>query len=264
MIGDGGPAAPQAIQPLIAGWSASLAWQIAPHLHTWRLVHPDRRVRFLKLAPASASIRLIAEASRMGWARAYLPVPVIVSSGSEGGTDWLLTEGLPGQDATICKHHMPPERLVPALARGLRAFHELAPVADCPFDFRIAAAQAQVRQRVATGRVSVDDLHPEHANLGVPQALERLQALAPDTEDLVVCHGDYCLPNVLLQDGQVIGYLDLGELGVADRCWDVVVGAWSVTWNLGAGWEDLFYDSYGLRPDARAIAFYRLLYDLAS
>jgi kanamycin kinase len=37
-----------------------------------------------------------------------------------------------------------------------------------------------------------------------------------------------------------------------------------VTWNLGAGWEDLFYDSYGLRPDARAIAFYRLLYDLAS
>ncbi|MGH9033456.1 MAG: phosphotransferase, partial [Acidimicrobiia bacterium] len=101
--------------------------------------------------------------------------------------------------------------------------------------------------------------------LGVDAAIEQLEALAPVDEDLVVCHGDYCLPNVMLDDeGRVVGYLDLGELGVADRWWDIAVGSWSATWNLGPGLEDLFMSSYGATPDTQRIAFYRLLYDLAS
>ena len=44
----------------------------------------------------------------------------------------------------------------------------------------------------------------------------------------------------------------------------VAVGAWSVTWNLGPGWEELFYEAYGVEPDEPRIEFYRLLYDLAS
>lgn len=81
---------------------------------------------------------------------------------------------------------------------------------------------------------------------------------------LVVCHGDYCPPNVLLTDGRVSGYVDLGELGVADRWWDIAIGGWSTGWNFGAEFEDLFYDSYGIEPDRDRIAFYRLLYDLVS
>ncbi len=41
------------------------------------------------------------------------------------------------------------------------------------------------------------------------------------------------------------------------------MGAWSVTWNLGSGWEELFCRGYGVAPDPARIAFYRLLYDLA-
>jgi len=37
-----------------------------------------------------------------------------------------------------------------------------------------------------------------------------------------------------------------------------------VTWNVGPGWEDLFHRSYGVKPDRERIAFFRLLYDLAS
>ena len=88
--------------------------------------------------------------------------------------------------------------------------------------------------------------------------------MAPDTEDLVVCHGDYCPPNVVLRGGVVRGYVDLGELGVADRWWDVAVGAWSAGWNFGDEYEALFYESYGMAPDGARIEFYRLLYDLVS
>jgi len=56
----------------------------------------------------------------------------------------------------------------------------------------------------------------------------------------VVCHGDSCPPNVLLEEGRATGYVDLGELGVADRWWDVAVGGWSVAWNFGPELEPLF------------------------
>ena len=63
---------------------------------------------------------------------------------------------------------------------------------------------------------------------------------------------------------RVTGFVDLGELGAADRWWDVAVGAWSVGWNFGVELEPLFYESYGIEPDPGRIRFFRLLYDLAS
>jgi kanamycin kinase len=153
----------------------------------------------------------------------------------------------------------------PILARGLADFHARAPVAQCPFDFRAAAAVAHARERVRAGVSTTSDLHPEYAHLTIDAALAELERLRPASEDLVVCHGDYCFPNVLLDDaGAITGFLDLGELAVADRWWDVAVGAWSTTWNVGPGYEELFYDAYGIEPDEDRIAFYRLLYDLAS
>jgi len=58
--------------------------------------------------------------------------------------------------------------------------------------------------------------------------------------------------------------VDLGELGVADRWWDLAVATWSTTWNLGAGYEDLFLAAYGVERDRERMAYYRLLYDLVS
>jgi kanamycin kinase len=52
-------------------------------------------------------------------------------------------------------------------------------------------------------------------------------------------------------DARITGYVDLGELGVADRWWDVAIGAWSTTGNIGPGSEELFYQPYGIEPDDR-------------
>ena len=134
----------------------------------------------------------------------------------------------------------------------------------CPFRFDLARALAHVEERVRADDVHGTGFHEEHAHLTPAAALAELEATAPDDEDLVVCHGDFCPPNVLLQEGRVTGYVDLGELGAADRWWDVAVGAWSVGWNFGKELEPLFYASYGVTPDPGRIRFFRLLYDLVS
>jgi kanamycin kinase len=245
------------------GWDWSVAWSYQGAITTWRLKSPEGRHRFLKVRAVEESPRLLDEARRLEWARTHLPVPEVVCHGTEGDVDWLLLESLPGRDATAADLTAQPERLVPVLAEGLRRFHE-APVDRCPFRLTVEDALLRVRRRVDLGQAEHGDLHPEFSHLSLDQALARLEKLAPTTEDLVVCHGDYCFPNVLVEGDAVTGYLDLGELAVADRWWDLAVASWSTTWNVGPGWEELFLESYGIDPNPSRITFYRLLYDLIS
>jgi kanamycin kinase len=248
----------------VEGWGRSLAWESGPGVSTWLMSGPDGQQRYLKTAPADAAVPLRAEAVRLRWARgAGLPVPAVLAACRAGPAEWLLTESLPGCSAVDPALMAEPELLVPLLADGLRRFHQ-APASDCPFRFGIAEALARVDERVQAGQIKPEDMHAEHAHLSPAAALAELERLRPGSEDLVVCHGDYCLPNVLVSGHTVAGFVDLGELGVADRWWDLAVGSWSVTWNLGPGWEELFLASYGVARDDRRIASYRLLYDVTS
>lgn len=220
-------------------------------------------MRFLKVRAVEDTPRLLAEAARLRWARDHLPVPRVVGCGTEEDVDWLVVDALPGRDATGPELKAQPERLVPLLARGLRRFHE-APVEACPFRLTVRDALVTVRQRVADGQAHHADLHTEFRHLSLDDAVAMLDELAPEEKSLVVCHGDYCFPNVLIEGDAVTGYLDVGELAVADPWWDVAVASWSTTWNVGPGWENVFLDAYGVEPDPPRMTFYRLLYDLIS
>jgi kanamycin kinase len=244
-------------------WSVASEWEDQA---AWRLEEANGpRVHFLKATRLGHFPTALDEVERLRWARPHLPVPEIIDSGSDDAVSWLLTDALAGTDATKHPWLADPSRLVPALARGLAAFHAAAPVRSCPFDFTVLPAMAHVRRRIRDGVAQPTDLHPEYQHLTLEHAVAELERLSPTGEDLVVCHGDYCFPNVLLDDvGGITGYVDIAELAVADRWFDIAVGAWSVTWNVGPGWEDLFYESYGVEPDEDRITFYRLLYDLVS
>lgn len=254
-----------------ADWVATVAWDYDGVVTAWRLER-NGETRFLKVRKVHRHHYTLAdERDRLDWLRDRISVPAVCEYGMDGDTEWLLLEQLTGRDATAPELKSDPRTIVPLLAHGLRDFHEQLDPDECPFDFRNDVAITRVRQRLEAGIYDDDyEFQDEFKHMTPEQALRRLEELRPDTEDLVVCHGDYCFPNVLIDHGapraarRITGYLDLGELGVADRWCDVAVGAWSTTWNVGPGWEDLFYESYGIEPDPQRIQFYRLLYSLAS
>jgi aminoglycoside phosphotransferase len=257
-------AAPAALVAAYAAWQWT-AVSCYTELTTWRLERGSEPARFLKVGWAGAYPGLPAEAVRTRWAGAHhLPVPKVIETGTDGTVDWLITAGITGRPGTA------PDlgdvrQVVVALAEGLRRLHDTAPVDACPFDFRLPAVMAHARGRVAAGLVDpAGDFDEDRRHLDPQGALRELERLRPDGEDPVVCHGDYCPPNALITDGRVTGYVDLGELGVADRWWDVAVATRAVTGNYGAGLESLFLAAYGARPDSRRQEFYRLLCDVAS
>ena len=46
-------------------------------------------------------------------------------------------------------------------------------------------------------------------------------------------HGDYCLPNILVKNGKISGFVDLGGAGVGDPWIDYAWCIWSLEYNLG-------------------------------
>lgn len=62
----------------------------------------------------------------------------------------------------------------------------------------------------------------------------------------VLMHGDYCLPNIMLKDWKLSGFIDLINGGVGDRHIDVLWGIWTLKYNNGtAKYTDRFIDVYG-------------------
>jgi kanamycin kinase len=59
-------------------------------------------------------------------------------------------------------------------------------------------------------------------------------------------HGDYCLPNVILDDWRFSGFIDLDCAGVGDRHVDIFWGIWTLWFNLKTDkYRERFIDAYG-------------------
>lgn len=214
------------------------AWVNAVGGVTFALSGPAGDV-FCKWAPPHEALDLAAEAGRSRWAARWLPVPHVLEHGTGPDGAWLVSRALPGTTAVAPGWRARPEVAVPALGRALRRFHDTLPVADCPFDWSVPYRLAR-----AVGDTS---------QLGDPPPVERL----------VVCHGDACNPNFLLDEqGVCSGFVDLGGLGVADRWADLAAATMSLVWNYGEGHELAFLAAYGVAPDPGRTSYYRALWDV--
>jgi kanamycin kinase len=190
---------------------------------------------YAKWAPAGTELDLAAEAERLAWAVRHTRVPRPVAHGADEDGAWLVTEALPGLSAVSDRWRADPATAVRAMGEGLRALHERLPVGDCPFTW-------SVEERRKAPDVPADLPEP------------------PPHDRLVVCHGDACAPNTLLDDdGRWFAHVDFGAMGVADRWADLAIGSWNLDWNFGPGWEGAYFDAYGITPDPERLAYYRAL-----
>jgi kanamycin kinase len=243
------PACQLVIDSIAAGRDARLVWSNEVGGHTFAI---DRT--FVKWSP----FELERERIRLAWAAPVIPVPRVIDHGRDAGGTWFVTEALPGESAIAPRWRADPRTAVIAIATGLRTLHDTLPVEHCPFSWSATERAASAERR----RDSLAKMRDEHEALGIAELLRRAAA-PPPLDKLVVCHGDPCSPNTLIgDDGRCSGHVDLGALGVGDRWGDLAVASWSLAWNYGAGWDDLFFATYGVAPDPTRIAYYRMLWDL--
>jgi kanamycin kinase len=196
--------------------------------------------QYVKWSPHHPELDLEREARRLSWAGHYVRVPQVIDLGSDSDGTWLRTMGLPGESAVSPRWLAKPRAAVRAIGTGLRTVHDHLPVADCPFSWSLETRFGWIKRK--------ED--------------RRLVDQAPPIDHLVVCHGDACAPNTLLDDhGQFLAIVDLGRLGVADRWADLAVATYSLNWNFSGDWENELLDAYGIDRDDERIDYYRRLWD---
>ena len=215
---------------------------------------------FAKCCGVDGVADLVAERDRVDW---------LAGTGIAGARllDWidgpagaaLLTSAVPGVAAVELPWS---ERLSDSFAAALREFHEL-PVETCPFERRLADAVTQAEDVVRRGAVNPQFLTDEWRQVAPEQLLAELHTALPAVQasaELVVCHGDACLPNFLFDPEtlECTGAIDVGRLGIADRYADLalVKAQFGDVWSVDASG---FFTTYGVTPDPRRLAFYRLL-----
>lgn len=159
--------------------------------------------------------------------------------------DWLLTARAAGEDATHPENLSRPEALCDAMASALRALHEL-PYADCPVPDRMREYFATVEEGYACGRFDATLFPSRVAPTGAEEAYALFRAGREQLSDRVLLHGDYCLPNIMMQNGAVTAFIDVGNGGVGDRHIDLFWGVWTLEYNLKTPrYGTRFLDAYG-------------------
>ena len=134
--------------------------------------------------------------------------------------DWLVTRAIPGEDCLHQQYLENPKGLSEILGILLRQLHE-TDTTCCPCPDRNKTRYANVPA----------ELRQQYPDLLTGQ---------------VLLHGDYCLPNVLLNNWKFSGFIDVDAGGIGDRHIDLYWGCWSILYNLkDERWCSRFLDAYG-------------------
>lgn len=197
---------------------------------------------FLKESAAGA---LETEASLTAYLHSLGLAAEVLFYGTDGGRDLLLTRRLPGEDGICPACLAEPERLCDLTASLLRTLHG-TDFSRCPVRDRNGIYAGEVRQGIRTRRYN-----PKHfAGMYDFGSFEEAAAAAEEGIRMLkrdaLLHGDYCLPNIILDGWRFSGFVDLGSGGAGDRHVDLLSGIWSLRYNLRTNaYADRFLDAYG-------------------
>ena len=206
------------------------------------------------------------------WLDGRVPAPRIIETVVQSGWRWTLMSRIRGEMACTEVWRADPHRLVRVLADAMKRLWE-TDLTDCPVVQSPDVKLAQARRTVEAGEVNMELVEPETFGEGgfpSPAALlQWLEEYKPPFEP-VLTHGDFCLPNVFLEDWSVTGFLDLGRSGAGDRWTDIAILWRTLRDNFGGHYgeavpgfhPDELFDALGMEKDEKRLKYYLLMDEL--
>lgn len=209
----------------------------------------------------------------MKWLEGRLPVPKAVCSMTENSINYLLMSKVRGK--MLCDEHymQHPNELVSLLVQGLKMLWSVD-IKECPYKNTIDNKLRLAEYRVKNNLCSVDDVEEDtYGENGFENPEHLLQWLKENKpqEQLVFSHGDYCLPNIFVENGKIAGFIDLGRSGVADIYQDIALCYRSLIHNFSGKYDgkqysdfkpEMLFEELEMEPDWDKIKYYCLLDEL--
>jgi len=251
---------PASLAPMVAGrqWARDTVGEAGASVH--RLHAAGRPDLYLKHGAGELADAIVDEMTRTRWLARHLPVPGVEAFVLDGDGAWMLMSAVVGRTAHQLLEEEPGSRnaVVDALAAHLRAVHAI-PSGDCSFDAGPALRLGQARARIDAGLVEEDEFDPAREGWPAERVWDAMTALLPLPFDRVVTHGDYSLDNILIEDGHVVGTIDHGRVGIADRYQDLAI-LWNCLGEFDPALQTRLFAAYGIdAPDQGRLGFHLML-----
>lgn len=162
-----------------------------------------------------------------------------------GEQDWFLTRAVPGEDCIHPQYLDDPQKLSDTLGILLRRLHETNP-SECPVTDRTCAFIAATASNHQLGKWHPSRLPKAWRQASADDIWALVQQFSGELKNDTLIHGDYCLPNIMLNNWKFSGFIDVGNGGIGDRHMDLFWGCWSLNFNLkDSRWCSRFLDAYG-------------------
>lgn len=225
----------------------------------------------LKMQPISEESEN--ELQMMRWLNGKISVPSIIEHICESGFSYLIMTKCTGQMSCAERYMKNPIEQAELIAGALHQVWNI-PTEDCPCNWSIEKRLQQASKNVISGNVNVADAQPNTFGSNGFKSPEHLLNWLIDnkpTEAQVVSHGDFCMPNIFVNDTGLTGLIDLGKAGVADKWQDIAICYRSLLNNYSgvyngikyAGFQDrMLFDALEMEPDWDRIRYYILLDEL--
>ncbi|XEC96755.1 aminoglycoside 3'-phosphotransferase [Paenibacillus tarimensis] len=197
---------------------------------------------FLKVTPKEQMKR---EALMMEYLHSFGSCPRVLHYTTDDSWDYLITERIKGSDAANDENLAEPDLLTEVFAESLLYLHGIRHE-SCPvingFKEMVIRAENNYRE-IRAEKGILRYLGYTNIETAYSDMIDLFQIVR---EDKVVIHGDYCLPNVLLHDFKLNGFIDVGYGGIGDRHYDIFWGLWSLQFNLKSNdYSHRFIQTYG-------------------
>jgi streptomycin 3"-kinase len=223
---------------------------------------------FAKIAPASRRGELAGERDRLIWLKGRgVACPEVINWQEEQEGACLVITAIPGVPAADLSG-ADLLKAWPSMGQQLGAVHSLS-VDQCPFERRLSRMFGRAVDVVSRNAVNPDFLPDEDKSTPQLDLLARVERELPvrldqERTDMVVCHGDPCMPNFMVDPKtlQCTGLIDLGRLGTADRYADLALMIANAEENWAAPDEAerafaVLFNVLGIEaPDRERLAFY--------
>ncbi|MGO1367758.1 APH(3') family aminoglycoside O-phosphotransferase [Senegalia sp. (in: firmicutes)] len=193
----------------------------------------DSEDYFLKISKEDKFSYLESEKIKLDWLKDKLPVPKVYYFKKIDGYEYLLLSKIKGSDILTQEILQRPYFVAQKVGKALKQIHNID-ISNCEFNETINDKLKLIK-----------NMYNHKRNLRIYKSLFQFK---PIEEDLVFTHGDYCFPNIMIDNDDISGFIDLGRSGIGDRYVDISVIIRSIVLNYkNYNVLKVFLEEYGLK-----------------
>ena len=218
-------------------------------------IRKKSKVFYLKIAD-----HLSKESIMMDYLKDKISIPEKVFYEKYNGKSYILSKEVKGE--MLCSEYYI-EHPIEGIDIVIDAFNHLYNIdySDCVVDETIDTKIKEIESRFS--KIKNDDIKKEvldrfHTKENI---LKYLKGNKPK-QIIGFTHGDMSLPNIYALDHHFNGLIDVGNAGISDIYYDLVVCEMSIERNYGKEYVDVFYDKIGIEKDEFKSDYYRILLSL--